>query len=71
MSFRPQSIRLESASRRRHAIVKLLLLLSILGVANGVWPDIGRRISHEKITKEEAVLKHGAYWPRIWQAGYF
>jgi putative inorganic carbon (HCO3(-)) transporter len=71
MSFRPQSVRLEPASVLRHAIVKVLLLLSILGMANGVRPEIAQRISSEDFTKEEAALNLDTHWPRIWRAGFF
>lgn len=46
--------------------------LAMLGLAGGVWPEIGDRVNGEPLTAQQAASNHGvAYSPRLWLAGFF
>ncbi|NMM37058.1 MAG: O-antigen ligase family protein [Glaciimonas sp.] len=72
MSFKSASVaRLEAASKSRRVLFAALLLISMLALMNGIWPEIRDLIGHEVVSEKGATLFNGTYHPRLWLKGYF
>ena len=61
----------KTASGLKRSISSLLLLVLMLALTNGVWPEIMGVIKGEVISEADARIYNGTFRPRLWSAGYF